>query len=771
MLATSREPTGVTGEATFRVPSLSLADDAIELFADRARLAQSDFAVTADNAATVTEICGRLDGMPLAIELAAARVRALSPEEILDGLRDRFRLLTGGSRTAVRRQQTLRASVEWSHALLTEPERILFRRLAVFLGGFDLDAAEAVAGSAELERYQVLDQLSLLVDKSLVVAETISGSTRFRLLETMRQYAQEKLGESGEADAVRTRHRDYYTAMALRLDDHAQSRKKVLLDEAEREMDNLRAAFAWSLDNADTEQALLIASALQPIWVTRGWVGEGLSWLDTALADVDGGAHGVAPAIRARALADRAWIDAAIGTGRADEAEQALAIAREVGDPALLARALVACGAVYGFKPEVAGTFFAEGIELARSVDDGWLVGYVLGWQSVGATMMGYPAVALEFAREGRTLADAIGDWFVSRFCRYVISQALLIAGDVTEAVIESRALITDADLAHDLLSKCNGSMVCAISLALLGQQDEARAVSAAAVDWGAQIGGAQRGQAYLASGITALVDGDSDAAIEDLLMFWDYVEDKPDSASVGRAWIAQAALACGDTAAARQWADDAAAATAGWHQTIALLTRARVALSEGTPEQCERDLYAALANMAAGGGYLGLPDILESLAVLAGQADHHLHASRLFGAADSARRRTGEVRFKIYQPGYDESVAKVRETMGDEGFTAAWAEGAAMARDEAVAYVQRGRGERKRAAIGWDSLTPTERDVVRLVSEGLGNKEIGARLFVSHRTVQTHLTHVYTKLSLASRVQLAQEAARRTDRNGPPLG
>jgi len=143
--------------------------------------------------------------MPLAIELAAARVRVLSLIEIVDSLHDRFRLLTGGARTAVRRQQTVRASVDWSHALLTEPERVMFRRLAVFIGGFDLAAAQAVAGGGDVERYQVLDLLTLLVDKSLVVAENTSGRTRCRLLQTVRQYAQEKLGESGEADAVRTR--------------------------------------------------------------------------------------------------------------------------------------------------------------------------------------------------------------------------------------------------------------------------------------------------------------------------------------------------------------------------------------------------------------------------------------------------------------------------------------------------------------------------------------------------------------------------------------
>ncbi len=218
LLTTSREPIGVSGEVSWRVPSLSLADEAIELFADRARRTKPDFRVTAANAETVTEICRRLDGLPLAIELAAARVRALSPTEILDSLRDTFRLLTGGARTAVRRQQTLRASVDWSHELLSDPEQILFRRLAVFYGGFDLEAAQVLAGEAgDVERYQVLDQLTLLVDKSLLVAEETRQGTRYRLLETVRQYAQEKLHESREGNrhpdpSSRPLHRDGQSA-------------------------------------------------------------------------------------------------------------------------------------------------------------------------------------------------------------------------------------------------------------------------------------------------------------------------------------------------------------------------------------------------------------------------------------------------------------------------------------------------------------------------------------------------------------------------------
>ena len=261
LLATSREPLGVSGEVTSRVSSLS-PSEAMELLTDRARRVHPDFRITDDNEAAATEICSRLDGMPLAIELAAARVRALSLTEIVGSLHDRFRLLTGGTRTAVRRQQTLRASVDWSHALLSEPERILLRRVAAFMGGFDLDAAHAVGGAGDSERYQILDQLLLLVDKSLVIAESSSSQTRYRMLETVRQYALEKLGESGEADAIRCRHRDHYTAMAVALDAPMQNDHEQRVKQVEVEIDNLRSAFEWSCESGDVEEALVLASSL-----------------------------------------------------------------------------------------------------------------------------------------------------------------------------------------------------------------------------------------------------------------------------------------------------------------------------------------------------------------------------------------------------------------------------------------------------------------------------------------------------------------------------
>jgi predicted ATPase/class 3 adenylate cyclase len=373
VLATSREPIGVAGEVSWWVPSLSLADEAIELFVDRARRARPDFAVDDDNASAVAEICRRLDGMPLAIELAAARVRALSVAEILDGLHDRFRLLTGGARTAVRRQQTLRASVDWSHALLTEPEGVLFRRLAVFLGGFDLDAARAVTGGGDVEPYQVLDLLTLLVDKSLVVAENTGGRTRYRLLETVRQYAQEKLGESGEADAVRSRHRDHYVSMAAMVDARAGRDYERRVDRVETEIDNLRAAFGWSQENSDVALASSLASSLQPLWLSRGRLREGLAWFDAVNTALEAHHLEVAAGVRARALADKAVLGSQLGAADSnDQAQQALALAREIDDPALLARALTACGLTAAFNAELARPFFAEAIDLARRLGDQW---------------------------------------------------------------------------------------------------------------------------------------------------------------------------------------------------------------------------------------------------------------------------------------------------------------------------------------------------------------------------------------------------------------
>jgi predicted ATPase/DNA-binding CsgD family transcriptional regulator len=764
LLATSRETIGVTGEVSWRVPSLSLDDQAIELFTDRARHARPGFAVSDDNAATLAEICRRLDGMPLAIELAAARVRALSLAEILDSLHDRFRLLTGGARTAVRRQQTLRASVDWSHALLTEPERVLFRRLAVFLGGFDLDAAQAVAGLDEVERFQVLDLLTLLVDKSLVVADESGGRTRYRLLETVRQYALEKLGESSDADAVRIRHRDHYTTLAAALDAPAGSDYERRLEQAEIEIDNLRAAFGWSRENSDVELALALVSSLQPLWQARGRIREGLAWLDAVLADIDALRLEVPATIRARALADQAFFDNWVNAADTlDQAQQALVIARGIDDPALLARALTACCFIAVWNsPEVARSYFAEAIGLARELDDRWRLSQLLGWQAVGAAVVaGIPIVARAAAEEGRDLADAIGDGWTSRQCRFCLRVAQMISGDLAGAAAQFAELLAEAEAAHDEIRRVHSITYQGIALAWQGETGPARAAADAALEAASELAGLSLGVAYSALAAAALAAGDAATALDATEAAQQHLSGLPAPAAMGRALSAQAALTGGDLLAARRWSDDAVATTTGWWLMWALTTRARVATAQGEREQAERDAHDALAIAASMQAYLGISDTLECLAVLAGDAGSQREAARLFGAADGIRQRTGAVRFKVFDAAYEASVATLRDAMGEKDFDAAWAEGAAMSVEEAIAYAQRGRGERKRPTCGWASLTPAELDVVRLVSEGLGNNDIATRLFVSPRTVQSHLTHVYSKLGITSRVQLAQEAAR----------
>jgi DNA-binding CsgD family transcriptional regulator len=254
---------------------------------------------------------------------------------------------------------------------------------------------------------------------------------------------------------------------------------------------------------------------------------------------------------------------------------------------------------------------------------------------------------------------------------------------------------------------------------------------------------------------------GDAAMALDATDAAWQHASVLPATAAVQCAVNAQAALAGGDLIAARRWADEAVTTTTGWHLMLALTTRARVAIAHEEPEQAERDAHDALMCAADLEALLGIPDLLECLAHLAGDSGSHREAARLFGAAQGIRQRMGAVRFKIWDASYEAATAAVRDAMGEKDFDAARAEGAALSTEEAIAYAQRGRGERKRPTSGWGSLTPAERDVVRLVSEGLGNKDIATRLFISPRTVQTHLTHVYTKLGLTSRVQLVQEAGR----------
>ncbi len=299
ILATSREALGIDGEASYLVPQLTLPGtgelppletllqyEAVRLFIERAGNASSDFMLTSDNAPAIIQVCQRLDGMPLALELAAARVKVLRVEEIAARLDDRFRLLTGGSRAALPRYQTLRASIDWSYALLSSAEQRLLQCLSVFAGSWTLEAAEFTGCGEDIGSSTVLDLLGSLVNKSLVAIETETGpTTRYRMLETIRQYAHEKLEDAGQATAARDRNLLYYVELAEKVEGKVRGPDQVvIMDQLEAESDNLRQALEWSMETRNPEMGLRLASAVHWFWHSRNWHVEGVNWIERLLA-------------------------------------------------------------------------------------------------------------------------------------------------------------------------------------------------------------------------------------------------------------------------------------------------------------------------------------------------------------------------------------------------------------------------------------------------------------------------------------------------------
>ena len=293
------------------------------------------------------------------------------------------------------------------------------------------------------------------------------------------------------------------------------------------------------------------------------------------------------------------------------------------------------------------------------------------------------------------------------------------IQGDLVGAAAQFRDLIAEAHADADANWTLTGLHILAQVLAYQGDTSAARTAANAAIEGAAEVGevAAELGEVfegggYLALAVAALAAGDVAAAEHASGAGWRHVFAQPAVAALYIDRMALVALAAGDLVAARRWADDAVAATTGWHLSAALTTRARVAIAQGEPESAERDAHEALATRRQHPGIPGAPDALECLAALAVDAGSHREAARLFGAADAIRQRIGQVRFKIYDAGYAASVEALRDEIGDDDFDGAWAEGAALSTSEAIAYAQRGRGERKRPTSGWASLTPTERDV-----------------------------------------------------------
>ena len=450
ILATSREALGVAGETNWTVPPLSVPDElhattvedlenceAVRLFVQRARYRRPAFTLSQHNARAVAEICRRLDGIPLAIELAAARVGVLPTEQIARRLEEPLKLLTVGSRTAPPRQRTLRGALEWSYELLSEDEKRLFRRLSAFAGGFSLEAAEAVVTVGGVEEEGVLDLLSGLVDRALVVAEMSGeGAVRYRLLESVRQYALERLHKSRETEAVRRRHVEFFLFLAEESEPGLWGTEEATwLDRLEVEYDNLRAALSWAIGWGAAEQGLRFAAALRWFWYARGHYGEGRGWLEQALAK-DGQARA---ATRAKALDALGWL--AHDQGDMDRAVAAAEEGIELGTKAQIEgscaasfRNMLGEAARHRGDYERATEFFEGGLALYREVGDRRGIAWSLGNLANVSSDRGDYERAVELYEEGLALcrelggAQPLGDYLSS------LGYEFLLQGDYERA-------------------------------------------------------------------------------------------------------------------------------------------------------------------------------------------------------------------------------------------------------------------------------------------------------------------------------------------------
>lgn len=428
ILATSREPLNLAGEVSWAVPPLSVPgpaeetgaeererSESVRLFVDRALHKPRVFAASERNVEAVANICRRLEGIPLAIELAAARVGTLGVEQISERLGHSLQLLGDGSRTAESRQQTLYKTLDWSYELLDEKERILFRRLSAFAGGWTLEAAEAVCAGDGIEEEEILDLLSRLVDKSLANIDA-KETARYRFLEPVRQYARDRLEESGEADEVRRRHAEFYLAFAERAERELSGPEQVYwMDRLETEYDNIREALGWVLNEGDGnkgELGLRLAAALWRVWYLRGHLNEGRLWIEEMLALDDGGLA----ATRARALGGAGYLAWHQGDfGRAEALfEESLALARQGGYKRDIAAALNGLGRVasYGRGDIVAARAnFDEALSLYRESGDRWGVAMSLYFSGVAEAFGDDPAAAVPLLDEALAMFREVEDW------------------------------------------------------------------------------------------------------------------------------------------------------------------------------------------------------------------------------------------------------------------------------------------------------------------------------------------------------------------------
>jgi predicted ATPase/DNA-binding CsgD family transcriptional regulator len=541
LLATSREPLGIDGEHVYRVPSMSTpadgadpetiwASEAVRLLADRAAAQGVPLAGDGPAAEVAGRICRRLDGMPLAVELAAARLRVMPAAQLDARLDERFALLTGGSRAGLPRQQTLRAMVDWSWELLTAPERTVLARLSVFAGGFGLAAAEAVAADPEVPAAEVLEHLGALVDKSLVqFDDSPAGQGRYRLLETVRQYAASRLDAQNPA-AARAAHRDYYLALAEAAAPQLVGPDQAAwLDRLDAELGNLRAAIAFSLAQTDPGPGLRLAASLREFWQARGHAAEGAGAL-RALLDMPAAQAPTLPRARALAAAAR-LLEKTDGYAIAgDYCQEALAIAHAAGDENLAAEALYegAWVLLRQGQPAAALPLIEPGLDLARRLREPHLTGRLLSARFYARYIDGNPAEAARDAAEALRLFRQAGDRLQAGATLGNLGYIELAAGDLGAARPHLAEALDIVRALNDRDGIVYGTLNLGLAEYLDGSLDTAAVLFAESLDLAGRIGMkrqiaypliglAMAGHGRAGPGWSARLHGAADQALADM--------------------------------------------------------------------------------------------------------------------------------------------------------------------------------------------------------------------------------------------------------------
>jgi len=690
IIATSREPLRVRGETVWRVPPLDLppdgardaelaAHEAVRLFAARAAEARPGFVLTSDNTASVARLCRTLDGIPLGIELSAARVRALSVEQIAGRLRDRFQLLNSGDRTAPLRQQTLRATVDWSYELLDEAEQMLLRRLAVF-SGWNLDMAEQVCSDEAIGADAVLGLLISLIDKSLVVLDgEAAGDARYRLLDTIREYAAERLEAAGEKDALALRHRDCILALVEETVGGMFNRgeppwpvRRAVYRRGIAEYGNFRIALQTSLAHEHPDQGLRLCIGLRNMWLPHGDAREAATWLDRFLVlppGSPGGTGEVSAQVRGRALACRAEI------------------AFDLQDYDTLLRCAT------------------ESLELSRASGDDFPVPTALRVIGQAAARGGRPGDAMAYIDEAIAAAEAAdNDW-----------EAGLI--QATKAAIAVRqGKLKSAQRAYET------------ALEILADNNR----------WGVA-------QVEYGMGTLARTRGDADTAVR-------YYTDAMEIFRELDAWPEIARCQAG----------------IGW-----------IAVISGDFDQAQDSLAEALRLNQIGGQRLGIARGLEAFAALAAARQQPERAARLAGAACQLRESLGHG--TGIGPRIEEVLEFARGRLGTSAAAALFAEGREVTAEDAVGFAlgpdqdQPGPTSAAAGEPAWTDparsahrgpgaqtpLTPREHEIVRLIAQGLSNREIADELVISPATAARHVANILAKLGFSSRTQVASWATR----------